>query len=98
MREIEKNIEYASLINSAIFNLFRNDEEQEYCHLELDELNKNDNATEFFIGYLKAGTVIFNELTGQDRNNLEFTHILNQLCVQDLLKSNPDLLEKGKEE
>lgn len=89
----EKNIQYASLINSAIFNLFRNEEEQEPCHLELNELNQNDNCTEFFIGYLKAGTVIFNELTGSDKNNLEFTHILNHLCVQDLLKSNPELLE-----
>lgn len=89
----EKNIEYASLINSAIFNLFRNDEEQEYCHLRLEELEKNDNCTEFFIGFLKAGTVIFNELTGSDKNNLEFTHILNHLCAQDLLK-NSNLIEE----
>ena len=89
----EKNIQYASLINSAIFNLFRNEEQQEPCHLELKELDYDDNCTEFFIGFLKAGTVIFNELTGSDKNNLEFTHILNHLCVQDLLKSKPELLD-----
>lgn len=92
----EKNIQYASLINSAIFNLFRNDEEQEHCYLELKELEQNDNCTEFFIGFLKAGTVIFNALTGSDKNNLEFTHLLNHLCVQDLLKSNPEILEEDK--
>ena len=83
----EKNIEYASLINSAIFNLFRNEEEQEYCHLEFKELTENNNCTEFFIGFLKAGTVIFNELTDSNKNNLEFSHILNHLCVQDLLNN-----------
>lgn len=84
----EKNIEYASLINSAIFNLFRGDENQEPCHLRLEELEIDDNCTEFFIGFLKAGTLLFNELTGSNNNNLEFTHILNHLCVQDLLKNS----------
>ena len=95
MGDIEKNEQYTYEILTSINNLLKSEEEQTYCHIEFKELTKGDNLTQFFIGYLKAGTVIFNKFTGQDKNNLEFTHILNQLCVQDLLeKKNPELLKE----
>lgn len=85
MMSKNKNIIYASQISESIANLFREDDCKTFCNISLEELNEKDNLTEFFIGYLKAGTLIFNEFTGKDKNILEFTHILNQLCVQDLL-------------
>lgn len=90
----EKNEYYAIQIAQAIWNLFRNEEEVTLRHIDLDELAKGDNATEFFIGFLKAGTLIFNQLTSSNKNNLEFTHTLNHLCVQDLLKDIPEKFEE----
>ena len=98
MKELEKNMEYANEIAISIFNLFQDGENNRYCHIDIEELKIGENTTEFFIGYLKAGTLIFNELTGDEKNNLEFTHILNQLCVQDLLKdTKPELLKKEED-
>ena len=97
MENVDKNIEYASQISEAIKNLFRDEENQVPAYIDLKGLEDGENGEEFFIGYLKAGTLIFNELTNGDKNNLEFTHILNQLCVQDLLKDKPDRISKNLE-
>ena len=87
MRELKKNEQYATEILISINNLIHEEEQQQRpCHINIKELAEGKNLTEFFIGYLKAGTLTFNEFTGQDKNNLEFTHILNQLCVQDLIE------------
>ncbi len=92
--EVEKNIEYANQIAISIKNLFvENIEQKTPCCIDFEELKKEDNLTEFFIGYLKAGTFIFNKFTKQEKNNLEFTHLLNQLCVQDFLKDNPERIK-----
>lgn len=91
---MEKNIYYASQIESTLLNLFKDEENIEPCHIDLKELEQGDNGVEFFIGYLKAGTLLFNQLTGDNKNNLGFTHILNQLCVQDLLKGTDMLKEE----
>lgn len=86
MRELKKNEQYASEILIAMNNLINDEQNQAPCHISVEELSEGENLTEFFVGYLKAGTLMFNEFTGQEKNNLEFTHILNQLCVQDLLE------------
>lgn len=86
MEELKKNEQYATEILISINNLIHEEEQQRPCHIDIKELAEGENLTEFFIGYLKAGTLMFNEFTGQDKNNLEFTHILNQLCVQDLIE------------
>lgn len=86
MRELKKNEQYAGEILTAMNNLINDEQNQAPCHISVEELSEGDNLTEFFVGYLKAGTLMFNEFTGQEKNNFEFTHILNQLCVQDLLK------------
>lgn len=97
--EVDKNIEYANQIAISIKNLFiENEEERIVNNIDFEELKEEDNLTEFFIGYLKAGTLIFNDFTGEDKNHLEFTHLLNQLCVQDLVKrNNPEKLEEQYE-
>ncbi|OKP91397.1 hypothetical protein [Paenibacillus sp. P32E] len=58
------------------------DEESEDFIYDIDKMD----ATDFFTAYIKAGNVIFNQLTSVKKNNLEFTHLANQLIVQDLLK------------
>ena len=86
MEELKKNEQYATEILISINNLLHEEEQRRPCHIDIKELVEGENLTEFFIGYLKAGTLMFNKFTGQDKNNLEFTHILNQLCVQDLIE------------
>lgn len=71
------------IIVGAINELF--DEES---HLKQLDWNKID-LTQFFTAYITAGSLIFNEVTNGDKNSLEFTHLANQLIVQ-------DMLEKGK--
>jgi hypothetical protein len=51
---------------------------------------ENIDLTQFLIAYIKAGNFLFTRLTGQDKNNLEFTHLANQLIVQDLLEKNEE--------
>lgn len=84
--ELERNEYYTEQILTTLNNLIHDEDNQTYCYVSIEELIQDDNLTEFFIGYLKAGTYMFNEFTGDNKNILEFTHILNHLCVQDLLE------------
>ena len=93
MRELTKNEYYAEQILTAMNNLIHNEENQIFCYVDIKELAKDNNLTEFFVGYLKAGTLMFNEFTGEDKNNFEFTHILNHLCVQDLLNNGGKVVD-----
>ena len=77
--ENEKDVYYTLQIVTAMNNLFALEENQEPCHIDVKEFDENDtNLTDFFTGYLKAGVLMFNELTGNDESALEFTHLLNQ--------------------
>ena len=91
--ENEMDVHYTLQIVTAMNNLFALEENQEPCHIDVEEFGENEtNLTDFFIGYLKAGVLMFNELTGKEESALEFTHILNQLCVQDMVKGT-DLIK-----
>lgn len=80
MGEVSKDMYYALLIQNQILEMF-NDEE---CsnHIELEELNENDNAARFMHALTCASALIYNRLTGEERNFLEFNHIANRLCFQ----------------
>lgn len=86
MRELKKNEYYTEQILTTLNNLIHDEEYQTPCYVSIKELAEGDNLTQFFIGYLKAGTFMFNEFTGEEKNILEFTHLLIHLCVQDLLE------------
>ncbi|MVP00363.1 hypothetical protein [Paenibacillus lutrae] len=47
---------------------------------------KTMDATQFFTAMIKANAHVFNELTGDNKTVLEFTHLANHLVVQDLLE------------
>ncbi|WP_339259571.1 hypothetical protein MKZ12_07225 [Paenibacillus sp. FSL R5-0713] len=44
-------------------------------------------ATELFTSMIQAEAFLFNELTKQKKTFLEYTHMANQLVVQDLIES-----------
>ena len=76
----EKYIQYAGLITGAIGEMLLNDNEY---HIDQEELLEGDNMTHFIHALANvASTHIYNELTGDDLNHLEFNHIANRLCFQ----------------
>jgi len=76
----QEMLKYSSLISSAIMDIFT-DEESQY-HIEIDD----ENATDVITSMVFAITLVFNKLSAQDLNYLEFTHMANSLVVQYLLK------------
>lgn len=68
----------------AVFiNVYRDMENQE--QVQKMELN-DDNLTEDFTAMIYALHTIFNEVTGQEFDIIDFTHVLNKLVVQHLLE------------
>lgn len=51
------------------------------------ELNEELDATMFFTQMVKASNLVFMNMTKQDIDHLEFTHIANRLIVQDNIES-----------
>ena len=81
-----KNI-HAIAINTM--NVF-NDENETGMHVELNETD----ATELITDMVKAMNLVYKKLTGDFKDNLEFTHLCNHLIFQDALKKNSKLLEE----
>jgi hypothetical protein len=74
-------------IVEAVNTLF--DEESEMKRYDLPKLD----LTQFFTAYVQAGTYIYNKLTEEDKNSLEFTHLANQLVVQDMLEKKVEVVD-----
>ena len=76
-----KYVEYAFKISGVIGQML-NDEDNEY-HIDKKELNDSDNLTEFIHALATvAPASVFNSITGEKKNHLEFNHVANQLCFQ----------------
>lgn len=73
-------------VTDSILSLFRDEEDggNPNYHFELSEID----ATEFFTSMVYGCNFVFNQLTNIEKNGLEFTHICNQLVVQDMLRAN----------
>jgi predicted GNAT superfamily acetyltransferase len=80
-----KQEEMVFTVTTAINKLFDPEsEEQRYSWKDID-------LTDFFTAYVKAGGYIYNRITGDDKNYLEFTHVANQLIVQDLMEKKDEV-------
>ncbi|MGR3177783.1 MAG: hypothetical protein ACUZ8E_06975 [Candidatus Anammoxibacter sp.] len=78
----KKYLHYALQISAAIGQLLDEDEESDY-HIDKDELMQDDNLTHFIHALANvAPSVIYNKLTGDNKNHLEFNHVANKLCFQ----------------
>jgi len=83
MRQPTKTEEYAMAVADSIMSLFRDDEDgNPHYHYDMEEID----ATKFFTGMVMGCAYVFNKLTGEEKNFLEFTHICNQLIVQHMLQ------------
>lgn len=80
-----KKEQYAVAIADAILSLFRDEEEggNPNFHFKISEVD----ATRFFTEMVTGCRIVFEQLTSIEKNNFEFTHLLNQLVVQDLLEN-----------
>jgi hypothetical protein len=78
----DKTQQYALAVADAIASLFREEDGNPHYHFDMNNID----ATAFFTGAIMGLNYIFRKVTGQNKNNLEFTHLCNQLIVQDLLK------------
>lgn len=85
---MDKTTQYAMAVSDAILSLFRDEEDDGnyHFHFELEDVD----ATKFFTGMIIGCNLVFNKLTQEQKNNLEFTHICNQLVVQDMLSKNEE--------
>jgi hypothetical protein len=87
---MERQHQYVQDIVESVESLFDDDS-------ELKRYNWNEvDGTDFFTAFIKAGAYLFNEMTGNAKNGLEFTHIANQLIVQDLLENGASAIESDE--
>lgn len=77
----EKYPEFSAVIIDRLASIF--DNESEDFSFDLEQLNEEGELTEFMFALAcVVPTTLFNTITGQDKNYLEFNHIANQLCFQ----------------
>ena len=75
----KKTIQYAEQIVDALSELFSGGDKE----MDLEELSVGENLTNFIHALTNiAPTLIYNQLTGENINNLKLNHIANQLCFQ----------------
>lgn len=75
--------EYAIAVADSILSLFRDEEYGGNINFHYD-LTQID-ATEFFTGMIMGCNLVFNKLTGEKMNMLDFTNLVIKLIVQHLL-------------
>ncbi len=82
---MNKKEEMAIAVADGILSLFRDEEDggNPNFHYELSEID----ATEFFTAMVIGCNMVYCTLTGNEIDNVSFTHLCNQLIVQDMLKN-----------
>ena len=78
MAKKEDYLKFAPKIVHLYSELFDEDSE----HYLGDEIKEEDLTGFFHALTTVAPNHLFNKITGDDKNNLEFNHIANQLCFQ----------------
>ncbi|MCY9008349.1 hypothetical protein MOE50_04950 [Bacillus inaquosorum] len=78
---MDKYEQYTQGILGAISDVFN--EESDHFITELEDVD----LTEFFTAANMALLLLFNEFTGDQKNALEFTHVLNGLAAQKAIET-----------
>lgn len=84
MEKNEKWIQYAVIISAQIQEMF---EEDATNKIDLEELAEGDNAKHFL--HALANVVpckVYNKLTRNEKTYLEFNHLANVLCFENMTK------------
>ena len=76
----EKWIEYAMKLTAHLEEIFNEDCEN---FIDKKEFSEGDNATDFIHALANVVPyIVFNEITGDNKDQLGFNHIANRLIVQ----------------
>jgi hypothetical protein len=82
---MEQTSRYALILIGKIQELFDENSESDF-HIDQEELQEGENLTHFFHALANMmPNHIYNNVTGDYKNNLEFNHIANQLVFQYLI-------------
>lgn len=86
--------EYGIAVCDAILSLFRDEENDgnPNFHYDLDKID----ATEFFTGVVLGCNLLYNQLTNDNKNILEFSYLVNHLAVQHLIDNIREECKKNK--
>ena len=91
MNEKEKKVaHYATILTGKLQELFDGDFESDW-HISKDEFDdeEGNNLTHFFHALATVMPChMFNNITGNDKNHLEFNHLANQLVFQYSIKND----------
>lgn len=80
-KDEEKYMEYALKLTGKVQELL-SDEDGDF-HISLEDLEGEGNLTAFMHALANAMPCrIYNHLTGDSKNTLEFNHLANHLCFQ----------------
>lgn len=88
MSQNEKYLQYAQKLSAAVSEIFNEDND---FYINQDELFDQDenNLTHFFHALANVmPTAIYEKLTNDEKNWLEFNHMANQLVFQYSKKNN----------
>lgn len=87
MKNTEIDLKYAMILKAKIAELFDENNESD-LHIDVKEFEKDDNVTHFIHALANVMPCsIYNKLTGDKKNMLDFNHIANHLCFQYSKKS-----------
>lgn len=77
---MKKELQYAAKLNDQIVSMFNEDSEN---YIDINEFEDEGNATAFFHALANVmPTLLFNKVTNDDKNLLEFNQLANQLVFQ----------------
>lgn len=80
MGKTKKHDEYAVIILAHLQEMLSGESENK---IDIEELADDKNATAFFHALANlAPTIIYQKLTGQEVDIVEFNHIANRMCFQ----------------
>lgn len=74
---------------TALMDVYRDEENRELEAFGAMEFS--DDVTEDFTAMLLAFKVVFERITGDDGDLIDFTHVLNKLAVQYVMESGGEL-------
>jgi len=87
MEKDKKYIQYAAMINDALAETLFNEDSDMVIDQEV--LMDNENLTQFIHALANvAPNSLFNRLTGDNKNHLQFNQLANSLCFQYMTKTS----------
>lgn len=89
MSDLKNSFQYALKIESALLELFNEENEN---HITPEELEEDDNLTDFFHALCNiVPCAIYNKTTGDELDHLGFNHIANRLVFQYSKSKNEEI-------